>query len=390
MSISLIFYLQSSYFGLSHAWALSSWAYYIVRDLNDTGTHLEVLLWDPTHAKNYIGNPGNIFKGCANFCKIATQYDNNRLKNAGAILFVSPKSMPKIPKSFGQFYILLTEENSFFFPITRTISHFLYQFDYTSTTDKLSSLPIFYKRLDSNVLEKWSDLSKIPSAKNIFSGAENVYVSASISNCFKSPNERISLIEALAKRIKVINYGKCQIEGAINGHSIGKSKKKFLQAHPFHLAFENFNQKDYVTEKLYEAIDSGTVPIYYGAPNVEDFFPTELYKAAIINIADYSDLKLNVKDFDLVAERVSSHLKSLLRNYSAYSSVRDNWRLKLQQNSTIIDTYLAELQMKLNYRKDLGNNGEEIVLENEHLKNGMCGVCHSMRQKRKLWLQRNV
>jgi len=43
----------------------------------------------------------------------------------------------------------------------------------------------------------------------------------------------------------------------------------------FVLAFENNNVTDYVTEKLPSALLSGTLPIYMGAPNIEDWLPGE-------------------------------------------------------------------------------------------------------------------
>ncbi|CAN0480984.1 unnamed protein product, partial [Hapterophycus canaliculatus] len=31
--------------------------------------------------------------------------------------------------------------------------------------------------------------------------------------------------------------------------------------------------RDYVTEKVYNGLQSGTLPVYWGAENVEDFVP---------------------------------------------------------------------------------------------------------------------
>lgn len=36
---------------------------------------------------------------------------------------------------------------------------------------------------------------------------------------------------------------------------------------------ENSIATDYVTEKLYDAFVAGCVPVYYGAPNIEDLLP---------------------------------------------------------------------------------------------------------------------
>jgi hypothetical protein len=47
---------------------------------------------------------------------------------------------------------------------------------------------------------------------------------------------------------------------------------------------ENSIEMDYVSEKVYHALESGCVPIYYGAPNVADFLPDT---ASVVNYADF-------------------------------------------------------------------------------------------------------
>ena len=51
------------------------------------------------------------------------------------------------------------------------------------------------------------------------------------------------------------------------------SKHGVLRRYPFYLAYENSNDADYVTEKVFDALESGVLPVYYGAPNVDDFVP---------------------------------------------------------------------------------------------------------------------
>ncbi|CAI9282091.1 unnamed protein product [Lactuca saligna] len=46
-----------------------------------------------------------------------------------------------------------------------------------------------------------------------------------------------------------------------------------MSHYKFVLAIENTYTQSYVTEKLFYALDSGAVPIYFGAPNVMDFVP---------------------------------------------------------------------------------------------------------------------
>jgi hypothetical protein len=41
----------------------------------------------------------------------------------------------------------------------------------------------------------------------------------------------------------------------------------------FGLAIENTRDPDYITEKLFEVLESGAVPVYLGAPNWREFVP---------------------------------------------------------------------------------------------------------------------
>lgn len=45
------------------------------------------------------------------------------------------------------------------------------------------------------------------------------------------------------------------------------NKKEYLKNYRFNICPENSDQKGYVTEKIFEAIDSGCIPIYWGASN---------------------------------------------------------------------------------------------------------------------------
>jgi hypothetical protein len=47
-----------------------------------------------------------------------------------------------------------------------------------------------------------------------------------------------------------------------------------IASYPFYLAFENCRETDYVTEKLFRPLSLGTVPLYWGAPNVSEFLPS--------------------------------------------------------------------------------------------------------------------
>ena len=55
----------------------------------------------------------------------------------------------------------------------------------------------------------------------------------------------------------------------------------------FHIAVENSQQKNYFTEKVIDCFASKTIPIYYGCPNLGDWFNMD----GVITFDDVKDLK---------------------------------------------------------------------------------------------------
>lgn len=53
------------------------------------------------------------------------------------------------------------------------------------------------------------------------------------------------------------------------------TKREALDPFRFHLAMENRIQRHIISEKLYDAFLGWSLPIYWGAPNVGDFFPQD-------------------------------------------------------------------------------------------------------------------
>jgi hypothetical protein len=50
-----------------------------------------------------------------------------------------------------------------------------------------------------------------------------------------------------------------------------------LRQYKFYLAFENAHVEDYVSEKVYEGIIAGTLPVYRGTPNIASFLPEQSF-----------------------------------------------------------------------------------------------------------------
>ncbi|KAI6691246.1 hypothetical protein NL676_028074 [Syzygium grande] len=83
-----------------------------------------------------------------------------------------------------------------------------------------------------------------------------------------------------------------------------------MSHYKFVLAIENTWTESYVTEKLFYALDSGAVPIYFGAPNVMDFVPPH----SIIDGNKFSSM-----------EELATFVKSLANDPVAYAEYHA-WR----------------------------------------------------------------
>ena len=87
----------------------------------------------------------------------------------------------------------------------------------------------------------------------------------------------------------------------------GSTKIALLARYKFTLAFENSQSEGYVTEKFFQPLIAGSVPVYWGAPDVAEFAPDP---------RSY----INVEDFGSIQE-LAEHLAYLDRNDTAYTEL---------------------------------------------------------------------
>ena len=104
-------------------------------------------------------------------------------------------------------------------------------------------------------------------------------------NCH-SKNNREAVVKALFETdLRIDSISSCLHNAnpppGVNQKDKGEIQKQYL----FHLAFENQNVDDYITEKLWGTLQSGTLPVYMGAPNIRDHVP----KNSIIVAQDFED-----------------------------------------------------------------------------------------------------
>jgi glycosyltransferase involved in cell wall biosynthesis len=110
----------------------------------------------------------------------------------------------------------------------------------------------------------------------------------------------------------------------INGKILG------LKDYYFSIAIENGDLKNYFTEKILDCFLTGTIPIYKGCPNIEDYFD----KNGIITFNDKEELSEIISN--LTPEIYQSKLESIKRNYE--TALKWRW-----DNDIYFEKYLKDI-----------------------------------------------
>ena len=106
--------------------------------------------------------------------------------------------------------------------------------------------------------------------------------------------------------IKVDSYGRALHNRDLAEDDGRRSKLAAIARHRFDLAFENSICHDYVTEKFFDPLVAGCVPVYRGAPNVEEFAPGD---HCYINAVDFAS-----------ARELAEYLLHLAKNPAEYQA----------------------------------------------------------------------
>jgi hypothetical protein len=69
-----------------------------------------------------------------------------------------------------------------------------------------------------------------------------------------------------------LNPNKLSVQRKIKNPRLGESKVPLFEKFQFSFVIENSRQQNYFTEKLIDCLITKTIPIYYGCPNIGDFF----------------------------------------------------------------------------------------------------------------------
>lgn len=91
-----------------------------------------------------------------------------------------------------------------------------------------------------------------------------------------------------------------------------QSKLKTLSEYQFSICFENAqNIPGYITEKVFDAFFAGCIPVYWGAPNVTDWIPSDCF-IDFRKFKNYEELYSFMKSLSI--EEITNYQKNIL-NY---------------------------------------------------------------------------
>lgn len=232
--------------------------------------------------------------------------DRTRLGEADAVVFHVPdlRFFWLLHKKPGQLWVAWCIESEENYPRLRD-PNYMSRFDLTMT----------YRR-DSDVL--WGYVPYYTSADNLARAliasprpkdSERPVVMMISSRVDRSG--RRAYARELARHIPIDSYGRFLRNRTLPADTWRPTKLGMIAHYPFTIAFENSIGKDYVTEKFYDPLVAGSVPIYLGAPNVDEYAPGD---HCYINVNDHPSPRA-----------LADYLKALLKAPAAYEEYMD-WK----------------------------------------------------------------
>ncbi|KAL4276006.1 hypothetical protein HN51_058937 [Arachis hypogaea] len=236
----------------------------------------------------YVTGADQEWKSCAVGCKFG--YDGDR----------TPDAAFGLPQPSGTASVLRSMESAQYYSENNLAMARRRGYKIVMTTSLSSDVPVGYF--------SWAEYDIMAPVKP---KSESALAAAFISNC-GARNFRLQALEALEKEnIKIDSYGGCH-----RNHDGRVDKVETLKRYKFSLAFENSNEEDYVTEKFFQSLVAGTVPVVVGAPNIQDFAPAP---GSILHIKEIQDVESVAKTMKYLAENPEAFNQSLRWKYEGPS-----------------------------------------------------------------------
>jgi alpha-1,3-fucosyltransferase 10 len=202
-------------------------------------------------------------------------FDRALYENADAVIFHMPDlifgtptiaDVSKLLKPKGQLWVAWSMESAINYPVQDDLS-FMRRFDLVMSYKRSADIWVPY----CPSRWTWLEAMRRPLAVKTEEAPLVMFQSAPFNKSC-----RIEFASELMNQIKVDSYGRILNNKIPPQNDEGTTTKlKTISRYKFCLSLENAIEADYVTEKLFDPLLVGAVPVYRGAPNVGDFVPGE-------------------------------------------------------------------------------------------------------------------
>lgn len=201
-------------------------------------------------------------------------FDPARLPEADVVVFHIPTLQDTIDveERPGQLWVAWSMESDANYPCLADPA-FLQQFDLTMTYRRDADVWVPFLGPDTLVQMRAAPQPKTESAPAVYFASNP-----------RDRSGRQRYVSELMQHLAIDSYGRC-LRNRTLAHDEGRrSKLETIARYKFTLAFENSIAHDYVTEKFFDPFIAGSVPVYLGAPNVDEFAPGD---HAFIDVSDF-------------------------------------------------------------------------------------------------------
>ncbi len=289
---------------------------------------IDIKITLPSHGKNL--NLDNFYS--ANLSDNFNFYINSDIKKADFwIVFEDLKNdieYCEVPK---ENVIYLNNETSFnkdyFFEIH--MIEFLNQFNYsygcypTLKKNHINTIPFLPWMIHANhgdTIFKKTELN-YEFFSNLQKTEKKIELSVICSNKSHTENHKL--------RVEFLNILKNHFKDKLQwfGNGINEIENKFevIASSKYHIVLENDSKYNLVSEKLYDSYLGLSYPIYYGAPNINDYF--DINSLSMININDINgsirtiENVINNNFYDKNINLLNLEKEKVLNEYNMYNRI---------------------------------------------------------------------
>nr|Q6NTZ6.2 RecName: Full=Alpha-(1,3)-fucosyltransferase 10; AltName: Full=Fucosyltransferase X; Short=Fuc-TX; Short=FucT-X; AltName: Full=Galactoside 3-L-fucosyltransferase 10; Short=Fucosyltransferase 10 [Xenopus laevis] len=221
-------------------------------------------------------------------------------------------------------------------------------FNHTATFSRHSHMPLTSQYLEGLQALKSTDYLVSVEKKNVL--RKRLSPLAYVQSDCDPPSDRDTYVQELMKYIAVDSYGEClhnkDLPQQVNNPSFMDDSQfhHILGQYKFILAFENAVCEDYITEKLWRPLKLGAVPVYFGAPNVEDWLPSNKSAIIVSRFSHPKDLAAYIKKLDkndtLYMQFIEWKLHGNINNKRLVSAITERkWGVQDVTQDNYIDAF---------------------------------------------------